>query len=389
MSETLKFGNGEWAVKKGSTLAYNSENGNFKPLPFTFDRSTSATRVNKEGLIEVVTNNKPRIDFLNDSNGALLLEPSRSNLFLYSESLETGWTGAGTNPPVLTASQFISPDGSQDASRLQIPSTGTTSIFYQLFSHTIGTQYTISAYVKSNTSTNQEFKLYGDFGAPTGISGALTATNEWQRFSFTYTATATGIRSGGFYYVPNTAADLQVYGIQVEVGSYSTSYIPTQGAISTRVAENAENLNVSVLPTSYPFTIFTEAKYSSVLEFFPVSFLDNSVSFRYFAIRFKNGKIESLSRPNSEIVLISSSTYTEGQNVSVALKIESTSIKLFVNGVLEASATNTLLFDSSINDLFIGKLRSVSDTGTRIGINSLKIYNTALTDQELINLTTI
>ena len=27
MSETLKFGNGIWATKKGSTLAYNSENG--------------------------------------------------------------------------------------------------------------------------------------------------------------------------------------------------------------------------------------------------------------------------------------------------------------------------------------------------------------------------
>jgi hypothetical protein len=239
MAQTLKFGNGVWANKEGLTLAYNDENGNYKPLPFNFTRSTSATRVNKQGLIEVVRNNKPRIDYKDSAKGALILEPSRSNLFLYSESLETGWTGAGTNPPVLTASQFISPDGSQNASRLQIPSTGTTSIFYQLFSHTIGTQYTISGYVKSNTSTNQEFKLYGDFGAPSGISGVLTATSEWQRFSFTYTATATGSRSGGFYYVPNIAADLQVYGIQVEVGSYSTSFIPTQGSTVTRVAETA------------------------------------------------------------------------------------------------------------------------------------------------------
>jgi hypothetical protein len=34
MSNTLKFGDGKWAVKQGSTLAYNDENGNFKPLPF-------------------------------------------------------------------------------------------------------------------------------------------------------------------------------------------------------------------------------------------------------------------------------------------------------------------------------------------------------------------
>ena len=98
MSETLKFGNGKWAVKKGSTLAYNDTNGNFKPLPFTFDRSTSATRVNKQGLIEVVGNNEPRIDFLNDSKGALLLEPTRSNLITYSEDFSnTYWTRSGAS----------------------------------------------------------------------------------------------------------------------------------------------------------------------------------------------------------------------------------------------------------------------------------------------------
>jgi hypothetical protein len=46
MANTFKFGNGQWAVKDGYALAYNDENGNFKPLPFDFTRSTSATRVN-------------------------------------------------------------------------------------------------------------------------------------------------------------------------------------------------------------------------------------------------------------------------------------------------------------------------------------------------------
>ena len=54
MAHKLKFGNGKWATKKGSTLAYNDENNNFKPLPFTTTRDSGATRVNKEGLIEVV-----------------------------------------------------------------------------------------------------------------------------------------------------------------------------------------------------------------------------------------------------------------------------------------------------------------------------------------------
>ena len=81
MANTLNLGNGNWATKEDSLLAYNSENNNYKPLPFDFTRASSATRVNKDGLIETVGGGKPRIDFKDDSKGALLLEPSRTNLF--------------------------------------------------------------------------------------------------------------------------------------------------------------------------------------------------------------------------------------------------------------------------------------------------------------------
>ena len=85
MAQTFKFGNKQWYGKKGSVLAYNDENNNFKPLPFDFTRSSSATRVNKDGLIEVVGSDEPRVDYLNNADGHLLLEPSRSNIATYSE----------------------------------------------------------------------------------------------------------------------------------------------------------------------------------------------------------------------------------------------------------------------------------------------------------------
>ena len=85
MANTLKFGNGEWYGKKDTILAYNDENNNYKPLPFDFSRGSTptgskATTINKDGLIETVGNNVPRIDYKDNSKGALLLEPSRSNL---------------------------------------------------------------------------------------------------------------------------------------------------------------------------------------------------------------------------------------------------------------------------------------------------------------------
>ena len=136
--------------------------------------------------------------------------------------------------------------------------------------------------------------------------------------------------------------------------------------------------------------MYLDAKYSSLLNFFPLSFLNSASSSNYYALRFESGRVDALIRPSStEIALFSSSTYAQGQTVRVAVKVESASIKLFVNGQLEATATNTLLFNAAINDLFIGKLRTVNDTNTRLGLNSAAIWATALTDIQCQTLTTI
>ena len=61
MANTIKLGtNGNWATKEGSLLAYTDERNNFKPLPFTTTRASSASVVNKQGLIETVGSGIPR-----------------------------------------------------------------------------------------------------------------------------------------------------------------------------------------------------------------------------------------------------------------------------------------------------------------------------------------
>ena len=52
---------------------------------FTFSRTGTATRVNKDGLIETVLSDVPRLDYSDSSCPALLLEPQRTNTFLNSE----------------------------------------------------------------------------------------------------------------------------------------------------------------------------------------------------------------------------------------------------------------------------------------------------------------
>jgi len=239
MAQKLKFGNGTWATKEGSTLAYNDENNNYKPLPFTTTRDSIATRVNKEGLIEVVSNNVPRIDYKDSAEGALLLENSATNLVTHSEDFtDASWTPTPSLVSI-TSNQYISPDGSQNADRLQIQSTSSLAILADLVSHTINVKITVSAWVKSNTNSVEKIKLFGDYGTANAVSNEFLVTDTWKRIEFTFTPTATGDRNLGFYNVSNLATDIQIFGFQAEQGSYATSYIPTSGSSVTRQADTA------------------------------------------------------------------------------------------------------------------------------------------------------
>jgi len=62
----------------------------------TFARASTATRINKNNLIENVGNNVPRLDYEDGGCPSLLLEPSSTNLITQSESFGNSyWTKSG------------------------------------------------------------------------------------------------------------------------------------------------------------------------------------------------------------------------------------------------------------------------------------------------------
>ncbi len=129
MANTLELGNGKWATGKDTVLAFNDENNNFKPLPFSFSRASSGTVVNKDGLIETVGSGEPRIDFKDNTKGALLLEPTRSNIVTYS-SIFSIWTqvnGASASD----TTDVISPDGTLNAELLVSGGNGNVQGIYK------------------------------------------------------------------------------------------------------------------------------------------------------------------------------------------------------------------------------------------------------------------
>ena len=244
MAQTYKFGNGTWARKKGSTLAYSDTNNAFKPLPFSFERNSIGTRVNKEGLIEVVGNDIPRIDYTDSTEGALLLENSSTNLIPYSEDFSQ-WNNNGVN---VTLNQGISPNGNNNANRLE----GTLASQSFSITTTSVSNYTFSMYVKPINSPFIRIiggvsKCYFNMTNKTVATNTFDEAsiedvgNGWFRLACSSSNTANTFETYA-HLIDNTStefvgSDYLVWGAMLEANSFSTSYIPTNGSTVQRAAE--------------------------------------------------------------------------------------------------------------------------------------------------------
>lgn len=272
MANTLNFGAGKWAAKAGSVLAYNSENNNFKPLPFTFTRASTATRVNESGLIESVASGIPRIDFLNNADGHLLLEPSRTNQLIGSST--SGFTLARS-----TRGDRSYKLGIVDGYEYSFTSAN-PNMNYNYSESTLGYK-TFSIFIDATNSDYFNIRLATGGGADFGARATFTPST--QSFS-SITQNATYVRnssvgydyfgnniyriwittefilySGGttfpiLYFGDNT--NVWIGGAQIEAGSYATSYIPTSGSSVTRAADAASQITPSGILNNAKGTIF-------------------------------------------------------------------------------------------------------------------------------------
>ena len=215
-------------------------------------------------------NSAPRFDHdptTGESLG-LLVEESRSNIAISSQAF--GGAPYATDDATILDNQTIAPDGTLTAaSFLENAPISSHNIGRDLttkITSTAGTIYTFSVFVKPNgRSFVQVTSNTGDvagnpranFDIANGVlgtvdSGAVASIsrfpNGWVRLTYTVTAAASSIN---FYVVAitsSTAARFEsfagdvakgfyIWGYCLEVGSFSTSYIPTEGSPVTRAAD--------------------------------------------------------------------------------------------------------------------------------------------------------
>ncbi len=179
----------------------------------------------------------------------LMYVSPRTNWLTYSQAVASGWTFSGST---VSSDVISAPDGTPTADLVKEDTSNATHGFWGNLSPTPGLTYTISFFIKPSGRTKFKISSGGiivEFDLTSLTSSDLTGTSlsrfitsladGWYRIGFSFTATASSssnlyFNNGTTYtYVGDGASGVYVWGVQSEVGSSSTSYIPTTSAAVT------------------------------------------------------------------------------------------------------------------------------------------------------------
>ncbi len=354
--------------------------------------------------------NMPRVSYLNNSNGSLILEPQRSNLVTYSSDFSE-WSNQSTI--TLTSNFAISPDGTLNADKLT--SANISSAKKTPFVLSVSTTYNASIFLKNINSSRSRVECYaGVSGNPvieidwneytpsTFVSYNTTNVeyincgNNWWRVNYTFTSNASATNYETYVYPDriNASDSILVFGAQVEQGSYPTTLINTSGSSVTRNADactdggDASRFNSSEGVLYAEIAALEETSSSSKY----ISISDETYNNR-LSILFSSGatnQIRAFLRVGgvSQVDFNGSVTDVTDYN-KVAFKYKDNDFSLWINGVEVATDTSGSTFSADT----LAKL-SFSEINTTSGkfegkVKDLKVYNTALSDSELVTLTTL
>jgi hypothetical protein len=384
MAQTLKYGNGIWANQEGSSLAYNDENGNYKPLPFSFERDSIATRVNKEGLIEVVNRDMPRIDYTDTSDGVLLLENAATNYSAYSELTST-WTytefGSGSAGTITTGKTDMF--GGTNAVQIDFPTNAdNVAIRFGSASSSLSSGDTsVSVYIKLVEIGSKDVQLRCNFTGLVNVN-----STEFTRVDLSGTKTnseafnlklrpSEGTSSGGFSII--------ICHPQEENNSYPTSYIPTSGSTVTRAAETANGSGNSEVFNDSEGVLFADiSALNNDLTNRAITISDKTSNNRIFITYYaeSNGLFSQIISNGVTQATLTAKLPSITNSTKVLVKYKQNDFALWVNGFevsYDENGVAPIGLDDFSFDRGTGTLNFYGKT------KELGYYDTALTDEEL------
>ncbi len=209
-------------------------------VDFTWTRTTVANYTNEEGVITEAPIATPRIDYANNSNGEILIEPTRTNLVPNS-----GPGNYGNGPG--SSSTVPGPNGVYDSAIVPVPDSNADRYQYSIAAntHSDGDVFTYSWY-RRRLSTPVQDVFVGDLNIDGLINCTLTgATTQiesnisgFDRFACQITITLGNTEAlvrgyfGALIGIGNSS--IAYFGQQLELGDFATTLINTTGSAITR-----------------------------------------------------------------------------------------------------------------------------------------------------------
>jgi hypothetical protein len=351
----------------------------------TFSRTgNTATRVNSSGLIETVNANIPRLDYTDSTCPKLLMEPQRTNLLRQSSDFTTTWsTSSGT----VSGNTVISLDGTQNADTL------TGGRYQNTFA---SNTYTASIFAKK---VDGDFSLlirfdtpslnFGQFNLNTGtitsVSSGYSAKiipypNGWYRCSVT-TPVDTAITNLVFVSANLGVNSTYVWGAQLEVGSFSTSYIPTTTASVTRNADGCSKTSATALIGQTEGAMVIDVDINSRISSTQFMLRNTAVT-SYISFIITSSVIQcAIYNASTQTVTINFTNSSTGRfKLGVAYKLND--VAYYVNGSLIGTDTSTDIPEMTEIDLYF-------NASNFLKVNSFTHWKTRLTNSELAQLTTL
>jgi len=353
-------------------------------------------------------------------------EGARTNLLEYSEQFfrSSVWT---TNSVAFGMASTTAPDGSGNGNKMVTGNS--TSQFYVLndSSITSGTTYTQTVYAKAggynyiqiaassqfdvvNSWVNYDLStgLIGNKGVGSFTSMISALSNGWYRISVTTTSTGTG--AGRFVIavlntdinsrLPSYAADgtsgIYLWGAQLEAGAFASSYIPTTSASVTRAA------GALMYPVVGNLTLSSAVNFTTALDLWHTNSgfggIVFSVNDRVGGANQNTAYIAETPEQllnyyvkratNQQLNLTGTDVVSTNQFNRIAFRSYTGNFKGLLNGVVQATQASgaSLANPTSIS---IGYLSGGGSPANYLygAIRNVRIWKKALTDTQLINLT--